>query len=90
MTNFEKAVKIIGEDFRQYSTWKEYKGVKQVKELLEIWDFTSAQLKEEIVYILTHSEEKDFFVTDDGEIEEADGTLHSYRKLAKAVREYTF
>lgn len=89
MTNFEKAVKIIGEDFRQYSTWQEYKGVRQVKELIDIWCYTSKELKDEIFWTMMR-EGSHIPMTADLEIEEADGTKHSYRKLAKAVREYTF
>ncbi len=83
MTIFEKAVKVIAEDYRQDA--KDYE-VETCRELFEIWCYDTATLKEEFSYILR---EADIYCTDDCEVVDED-TVYSFRKLAMAVRRYKF
>ena len=83
MTTFEKAVKVIAEDYREDA--KDYE-VETCRELFEIWWYDTATLKEEFKYILR---EADIYCTDDCEVVDGD-IVYSFRKLAMAVRRYKF
>ena len=89
MTNFEKAVRVFGEANRVFAEM--YEDIETVGDLIELWGWNSRELKEEILHELYRSKELvDVNITDDGEIEDEDGTLNSYRALAKAIKNYKF
>lgn len=88
MTNLEIAKKLIIEDIRNdlngyYSNW----GIESWKEYLDATGRDSGDIKEDVYYILSHSEELkgiDTF-TDDCEIIDGDEII-SYRSLMNEVR----
>ncbi len=83
MTTFERAVKIIAEDYREDA--KDYE-VETCRELFEIWCCDSGDLKRDFSFIL---KDTDIEYTDDCEIIDGD-TVYTFRKLAMAVRRYKF
>lgn len=89
MSNIEKAVKVFCEAHREYL--KMYEDIETMNDLIELWGWDSKELKDEILYELYHNKETvDIDITDDCEIIEKDGTIHSYRSLVKAIRSYKF
>ena len=83
MTTFEKAVKVIAEDYREEAEMHE---CETCGELFKVCWFETEDLKEDFLSIL---KETDIEYTDDCEI--VDGyTFYSFRKLAMAVRRYKF
>lgn len=82
MTNFEKAVKIIAEEYRE--DCEEYDCT--IKELFKTWQFDSEDMKEEFWSILNEKFDGEF--TDDCEIIENNGEVKTFRQLAMAVKRY--
>lgn len=84
MTNIEKAVQIIVNDYKatlqsDYSDWD----IRSWSDMIEAFGQDSQDVKEDVVYTL---KEADIFLNDDFELEEQDGSLVTYRKLMNAVR----
>lgn len=86
MTDFEKAVKIIAESYRE--DCEEYDC--NIRELFKIYGYDTKDLKEEFWYIL-HENNFEGEYTDDCEIfyhTESETKFKTFRSLAKAVRDY--
>ena len=86
MTNFEKAVKIISDDYQ-----KDLKRLdaENIGEVWECYGMNNADLKEEFLSILVEATNDgviDFFFTDDCEVEDADGKLHTFSELKRVVK----
>ena len=85
MTNLEKAVKTIVEDYKSdldgyYSDWN----IETWKEFVEyVYGGDSAQVKEDVRYTLNQI---DICLNDYDELETEDGSFVSYRSLMNAVR----
>ena len=88
--NFQRAIKIIKEDMKDCAeTYYNPGEICSVKELIDMYDYSSLELKEEIYEILKLAASTTSFpwcFTDDLDIEEEDGTIIEYRYLAKEVR----
>lgn len=89
MTNTEKAVKIITSVLRNdieedYADW----GIESWSEMLKAFGIDSEDMKDEVFYILNHSDLDELAFTDDCEI--MDSTVKSgittYRSLMAKVR----
>ena len=84
-------VKTIAETYREDA---ERLDCETCGEVFDVYDYTSAELKEEIYYSLEHDfegiEGKDFEYFDDCSIVLHDSTEVSYRKLVSAIRRYKF
>lgn len=86
MTDFEKAVFVIGEAFREDAIELD---VDNMADVIKCYMMDSDDLKEECLSILRDDFDGEF--TADCEILDSEGnTVHSFRKLAKAVRGYKF
>lgn len=88
--NFQSALKIIKEDMKECAeTFYNPGEICSVKEMIDVYDYSSLELKEEIYEILKSAVSANSFpwcFTDDLCIEEEDGTLIEYKYLAKEVR----
>ena len=90
MKTLERAVEIIVEDIRTdvegyYQDWE----IENWQEYLDATGRDSADFKEDVYYMLSHSEINGtgfMRFTDDCEIIEDDGTVVSYRQLMNQVR----
>lgn len=89
MKDFEKVVTVFCEGHREYL--KMYEDINTMADLIDIWDWDSKELKDEVLYEIYHNKElSGIYITDDCEIIDEDNTVHSYRELAKAIRKYKF
>ena len=84
MTNLEKAVQIIVNDYKitlqnDYSDWD----INSWSEMIEAFGQDSRGVKEDVIYVLMGA---NIYLNDDCELEEQDGTTISYRKLMNEVR----
>ena len=84
MTNLEKAVQIIVNDYKttlqnDYSDWD----IHSWSDMVEAFGQDSKDIKEDVIYTLRGA---DIYLNDDCELEEQDGTTISYRKLMNEVR----
>lgn len=84
MTNLEKAVQIIANDYKttlqnDYSDWD----IHSWSDMVEAFGQDSKDIKEDVIYTLRGA---DIYLNDDCELEEQDGTTISYRKLMNEVR----
>ena len=84
MTNLEKAVQIIVNDYKatlqnDYSDWD----IHSWSDMVEAFGQDSRGVKEDVIYTLRGA---DIYLNDDCELEEQDGTIISYRKLMNEVR----
>lgn len=94
MTRFELAVKVLVDDYKKeindyYSDWE----IESWSELLNAFGQSSADAKEDVMYILMRHENETgekVALNDLGELEEEDGNIISYRKLMNAVRKQLF
>lgn len=84
MTNFERAVKLIVEEYREEC---EDCGC-DIKELFRAWQMDTEDARDDFVYILSHAGFEEF--SDDGEIFDTDGSIKTLQQLIKAVRNYKF
>lgn len=88
-TNLERVVKVFCEENRPYI--KMYDDINTMQDLIDIWGWGSTELKGEIEYVINHSKElSDVWVTDDLEVMEDNGELHTYRALSILVRRFRF
>ena len=84
MTNLEKAVQIIVNDYKttlqnDYSDWN----INSWSDMIEAFGQDSRGVKEDVIYVLMGA---NIYLNDDCELEEQDGTTISYRKLMNEVR----
>jgi hypothetical protein len=84
MTNLEKAVQIIVNDYKttlqnDYSDWD----INSWSDMIEAFGQDSRGVKEDVIYVLMGA---NIYLNDDCELEEQDGTTISYRKLMNEVR----
>lgn len=84
MTNLEKAVQIIVNDYKttlqnDYSDWD----IDSWSDMIEAFGQDSRGVKEDVIYVLMGA---NIYLNDDCELEEQDGTTISYRKLMNEVR----
>lgn len=86
----EDIVKFIAETYRKDAEENE---CETCKEVFEFYGYDSAELKEEIMYSLSHEfkgSDVNFTCCDDGSVVFDDGTDISYRKLVSEIRKYRF
>lgn len=84
MTNLEKAVQIIVNDYKttlqnDYSDWD----INSWSDMIEAFGQDSRGVKEDVIYVLMGA---NIYLNDDCELEEQDGTTISYIKLMNEVR----
>lgn len=84
MTNLEKAVQIIVNDYKttlqnDYSDWD----IHSWSDMIDAFGQDSRGVKEDVIYVLMGA---NIYLNDDCELEEQDGTIISYRKLMNEVR----
>lgn len=84
MTNLEKAVKVLVYDYEmaikdEYYNWN----INSWSDMIEAFGQDSKDVKEDVIYTLRGA---NIYLNDNGELEEQDGTIISYRKLMNEVR----
>ena len=92
MTNRELAVSLIKDDLEHAVTGNHIEEYESYKEFLEYeYDGYSKNFKDDVYYTLSaysnNHPELGQFITDDLDIIEEDGTLVSYRKWSKDIRD---
>lgn len=94
--NYVMALTLIKQDFQEVAEtmYEKENRPTSVKEMIEMYDYSSRELKEEIYQILKKAYEdgkiKTWFWNDNCDIEEPDGRFVSYRALARDVRRIVF
>lgn len=94
--NYVMALTLIKQDFQEVAEtmYEKENRPTSVKEMIEIYDYSSRELKEEIYQILKKAYEdgkiKTWFWNDNCDIEEPDGRFVSYCALARDVRRIVF
>lgn len=94
--NYMTALSLIKQDFKEVAEtmYEEENRPTSVKEMIEMYDYSSKELKEEIYQILKSAYEDGkittWFWNDNCDIEEPDGRFMSYRELARDVRRIVF
>lgn len=85
MADFERAVKIIAESYKEDCAEHDC----SIRELFKIWGCDKEDLLEEFLYILKENN-FDGYYTDDCEIIENSGEVKTLTQLIGAVKKYRF
>ena len=85
MTNFDEAVKLIAEEYREECEEKDC----TIKELFKSWWTNAEEMKDEFNFIL-EDKKSCIFIDDDNEILDETGEFHTLKELYNAVKNYKF
>lgn len=94
MTNFARAIEIIKKDLEDCAkSYYDDGEVNSVKELIDLYDWSNLDLKEEIYEILklvASTTNFPYCFNDDCDIEEDDGTLIPFGALLRKVKKLSW
>lgn len=94
--NYMTALSLIKQDFKETAEtmYKKENRPTSVKEMIEMYNYSSKELKEEVYQILKAAYKDGkitaWFWNDNCDIEESDGKIISYRNLARDIRKMVF
>jgi hypothetical protein len=94
--NYMTALSLIKQDFKETAEtmYKKENRPTSVKEMIEMYNYSSKELKEEVYQVLRAAYEDGkittWFWNDNCDIEESDSNIISYRNLARDIRKIVF